>query len=88
MLMFSGDNSGDVDRTGLFGSLRFQATEQASGAVDLSLGVANPTALVVIFVALCAVILLFQLILPVLMKRRQELLEEERALATKGLPHS
>lgn len=76
--MFSAGEEDNVRKEGLFGSLFFEAHELANGATGVTMGVANPTGLVVTFV-FCAVFLsMCQLGFHALKRYRTRLLQERR----------
>jgi len=75
--MFVGDNSGDVHRTGLFGSVKFEAIEQPSGTVDVSLGIADPVPLLVLFAAFTVWVAASLVLARALRARRHRLLAEQ-----------
>ena len=85
-LMFTGDNSGDVHKTGLFGALEFDAVERPDGVVDITAGVGDPIPIAVIFVALVLQLALIQVIFRRLKQRRAQLLEQMRAHGADNLP--
>lgn len=59
---------------GFFGSLYVAASEGSSGATDVSMGVANPTALVVIFTLFSVGLLLTQVLYEALKQYRVDLI--------------
>lgn len=77
LLMFRGDNSGDVHRTGLFGALEFRSVEQPDGAVDLTLGVSDPVPLLVVFVLVALWLVVVRSAYRFLRRRRAELLARQ-----------
>lgn len=74
-LMFStGEET--VRRGGLFGSLSFETKEVRDGVTGATMGVANPTALIVIFVLFAVVLGFAQIAFRGLKQYRAELVEE------------
>lgn len=78
-LMFS-TGKGSVHREGLFGSLFFETHEAPGGAVNVGMGVANPTALIVIFLIFCIILALSQVTYRVLKQHRAELIKERASV--------
>jgi hypothetical protein len=74
-LMFSTGRE-SVRKEGLFGSLFFEAREAPGGATDVSMGLANPTGLVVIFGLLCVVLAVTQVVYQELSLHRKKLISE------------
>lgn len=74
--MFSTDSDKAVHRETLFGSMFFETQEIGGGALGVEAGVANPTALIVIFVVLAIVLASTQFIYRGLKQRREYLLQE------------
>ncbi len=74
--MFStdGDRAG-VYRETLFGAVSFRTTGKANGATDVTMGVENPTALILLFVLYAVVLLFAHLIYRGLKQRRDELIK-------------
>ncbi|MEU6861205.1 hypothetical protein AB0B28_20315 [Glycomyces sp. NPDC046736] len=75
VLMFTGDNSGDVHRTGLFGALEFDAVERPDGVVDITAGLGNPVPIYIIFAILVLQLALVQIMFRRLKQRREYLLQ-------------
>lgn len=75
-LMFSTDGDGTVHREALFGSLFFESREKAGGATGVSMGVENPTALIVLFLVLVVVLTMVQFTYRGLKQRREHLIRE------------
>lgn len=74
-LMFStGEET--VRREGLFGSLFFETKEVGDGVTGATMGVANPTALIVIFVLFAVILGFAQTTFRGLKQYRAELIEE------------
>lgn len=88
VLMFTGDNSGDVHRTGLFGALEFDAVERPDGVVDITAGVGNPVPIIVIFAILVLQFALIQVLFRRLKQRREHLLREMRDRGADNVPAS
>lgn len=61
---------------GLFGSLFFEMREARPGVTGVSMGVDNPTGLVVLFLLLIVVLLFVQLLYAALKQYRAQLIEE------------
>jgi hypothetical protein len=72
-LMFTTDET-PGRALGLFGSLYLTSTASGTGAVDVSMGVADPTALVVLFALAFTVLTLAQVIHEVLKQYRLDLI--------------
>ena len=74
-LMFStGEET--VHREGLFGSLFFETQQVRPGVTGATMGVADPTALVIIFVLFTVILLLAQIAYRELKQYRAHLIEE------------
>lgn len=86
MLMFTGDNSGDVHRTGLFGALKFDAVERSDGVVDITAGVDDPVPIIIIFAVLAVQFALIQVLFRGLKQRREHLLKEQRSRDADDVP--
>lgn len=74
ILMFSTDGDEPVRKEAFFGSLFFETKQKAGGATGVTMGVGNPTALLVLFLVLTVVLTLTQVIYRGLRQRREELL--------------
>jgi hypothetical protein len=74
-LMFS-TGKGSVHREGLFGALFFDTRDLPGGKVGVNMGVANPTALIVIFLVLCVLLALTQIAFRNLKHYRAALIKE------------
>jgi hypothetical protein len=66
-----------VHREGLFGSLFFETREAPGGVTQASMGVANPTALVIVFLLFFVVLALTQVSYRELKQYRGQLIEEK-----------
>lgn len=86
VLMFTGDNSGDVHRTGLFGALKFDAVERSDGVVDITAGVDDPVPIIIIFAVLAIQFALIQVLFRGLKQRREHLLKEQRSRDADDVP--
>lgn len=86
VLMFTGDNSGDVHKTGLFGALKFDAVERPDGVVDITAGVGNPVPIIIIFAVLALQLALIQVMFRRLKQRREHLLQEMRGRGADNVP--
>ncbi|WP_055495331.1 hypothetical protein [Streptomyces sp. TP-A0356] len=75
-LMFSTDSDHSVHREALFGSLFFDQKEKAGGAIGVTMGVANPTALIVMFLVFAVVLTFTQITYRGLKQRREQLIKE------------
>ncbi|WP_199042030.1 hypothetical protein [Glycomyces salinus] len=84
--MFTGDNEGDVHKTGLFGALEFDAVERPDGVVDVTAGLGNPVPILIIFLVLVVQMALIQVMFRRLKRRREQLLEEMRAREADDVP--
>ena len=77
--MFStGEES--VRREGLFGSLYFETKQVRQGVTGASMGVANPTGLIIMFMIFCLFLALTQITFGGLKKRRAHLMEERASI--------
>ncbi|MFF6976732.1 hypothetical protein ACFZAV_03070 [Streptomyces sp. NPDC008343] len=76
ILMFSTDGDKEIRRETLFGSLFFETQETAGGALGVEAGVANPTALIVLFFVFAVVLIFAQFIYRGLKNRREYLIKE------------
>ncbi|MFF5483375.1 hypothetical protein ACFY5C_39505 [Streptomyces sp. NPDC012935] len=76
ILMFSTDGDKEIRRETLFGSLFFETQEKAGGVLGVEAGVANPTALIVLFFVLAVVLIFTQFIYRGLKNRREYLIKE------------
>ncbi|MEE1939666.1 hypothetical protein V1L54_09605 [Streptomyces sp. TRM 70361] len=74
--MFSTDDDKAVRREALFGSLFFETEEKGDGALGVTMGVANPTALIILFLVFAAVLTMVQFTYRGLRQRREQLIEE------------
>lgn len=70
-----GTDEAPARAVGLFDSLYVETTRAGSGAVDVSMGVANPTALLVIFALCLTALALTQVIYQALTQYRLDLIE-------------
>lgn len=86
VLMFTGDNTGDVHRTALFGALVFEAVEDADGVTQMTAGVDDPKPLGIIFGILSAQIFLILFAYQGLKRRRDRLISEMRASGASDVP--
>ncbi|MHC0431243.1 hypothetical protein ACX6XY_13765 [Streptomyces sp. O3] len=75
-LMFSTGTDEIVERKAFFGSLVFETVKKDSGALGITMGVGNPTALIVFFFILTIVLTMIQVIYRGLKQRREHLLKE------------
>ncbi len=78
-LMFSTGKE-SIRREGLFGSLFFETEEIPGGATGASMGLANPTALIVIFGLLCFVLMAAQVAYRELKLYRNRLIDEREGV--------
>jgi hypothetical protein len=76
-LMFSMDGDGPVHREALFGSLFFSMQETGEGTTGVTMGVANPVPLIIVFVVLAVVLTMAQTIYRGLKQRREQLIEKK-----------
>ncbi|QXJ22890.1 hypothetical protein AGRA3207_003966 [Actinomadura graeca] len=76
-LMFSTDGDKPIYRETLFGSLFFKAKPTGNGATGVTMGVANPTALIVIFVVATAVLTMTHITYRGLKHRREQLIKQQ-----------
>lgn len=75
-LMFSTDGDEPVRREALFGSLFFKTQETSGGGLGITMGVANPTALIVMFVGCAALLSMTQYTYRGLKHRREQLIKQ------------
>lgn len=75
-LMFSTDGDGTIRKEALFGSLFFEQKEKAGGAIGVTMGVANPTALIFMFLVFAVVLTFTQITYRGLKQRREQLIRE------------
>ncbi|MGW3955944.1 hypothetical protein ACWEKM_34675 [Streptomyces sp. NPDC004752] len=76
LLMFSTDGDQIVHKEALFGSLFFETQEKSGGATGITMGVANPTALIILFFVLTVVLTMIQFTYRGLKQRREQLIKE------------
>ncbi len=76
ILMFSTDGDKEIRRETLFGSMFFETQEKTGGALGVEAGVANPTALIVLFFILAVILIFAQFIYRGLKNRREYLIKE------------
>ncbi|MFE7860138.1 hypothetical protein [Streptomyces sp. NPDC057403] len=74
--MFSTDGDKSVHREALFGSLFFETREKAGGATGVTMGVANPTALIILFLVFAVLLTTTQITYRGLKQRREQLIKE------------
>jgi hypothetical protein len=75
-LMFSTDTDEIVHREAFFGSLFFETQDKPGGAIGITMGVANPTALIILFAVLTVILTMVQITYRGLKQRRDQLLKE------------
>jgi hypothetical protein len=75
-LMFSTDGDGPVHREGLFGALSFTMQETSEGATGVSMGVANPAPLIIMFIVCAVILTMIQTIYRGLKQRREQLIQK------------
>jgi hypothetical protein len=75
-LMFSTHGNQPVYREALFGSFFFKTQEMSSGATGVTMGVANPTALIIIFLVFIVFLTTTQITYRGLKQRRDQLIKE------------
>lgn len=75
-LMFSTDGDEPVHREALFGSLFFETRETSEGGLGVTMGVANPAALIAMFIVFAAVLTMTQFTYQGLKLRRDQLIRQ------------
>ncbi|MGW3508224.1 hypothetical protein [Streptomyces sp. NPDC000994] len=74
--MFSTDGDQIVHKEALFGSLFFETQEKSGGATGVTMGVANPTALIIMFFVFAIILMMTQITYRGLKQRREQLIKE------------
>lgn len=76
VLMFSTDGDRAVRKEALFGALFFETREKSGGATGVIMGVADPTALIIMFFVFTVVLVMVRFAHQGLKRRREQLAEE------------